>query len=62
MLKLNLIVIGLYGSVIQCKSMIEGELSIRMNVFVPYTIWKKRGGGEIDKHWVELEVPSVQWT
>ena len=35
MLKMNLI--GLYGSVIQCKSMIEGELSIRMNVFVPYT-------------------------
>ena len=57
-------VIGLYGSVIQCKRMLEGELSIRMSdfFFVPYTIWKKRGGGEIDKHWVELEVPSVQWT
>ena len=42
---LKLYLLGLFGSVIQCKSMFEGELSNRMNVFVPYTIWKNRGGG-----------------
>ena len=45
MLKLNLI--GLYGSVIQCKRMLEGELSIRMSdLFLSLTRSGERGQGE----------------
>ena len=56
---LKFCLIGLYESVIRCKSTFEGELSNLMNGFVPYTIWKKRGGGERDKHWVELAARSA---